>query len=279
MIGMMASIAASIAIPAYQMYTVRAQVAQGLMLAKPLENAVAEHYRQQHRWPVELLDLGISQPPSSQYVSTIGLDHGTVSITYGNRANRLIAGHSLTLRPTIRAGRIAWSCGYADIGDDDPVAGAAEPSRTDIDAKDLPAACHSDQRPRHVAIASPVPASASSAAPNAAAHEAPAADSAANISVDIPDSMAVTQQLVRMRMQAVRQQIRSGARPTPPILGRCLATIPIDDAGVPAPDFPITCNDPRVADILRRAISTAGTRHARPGTTVLLRVLAPFPPS
>jgi type IV pilus assembly protein PilA len=272
-------IMAAIAIPAYQMYSVRAQVAQGLMLAKPLERAVAEQFRRQHRWPAELADLGVSHTPFGQYLATISLDHGTLSITYGNRASRVISGHVLSLRPTILAGRIAWTCGYANVEGDDPGTGAAAPSRTDIDARDLPSACRGGERLPSAAVASPARPPETSVVHAEAASEPSAVGSAPNIPLDIADSIAVTQQVSRMRRQEVQQQIQSDGRPSPPIFGRCTAKIRIDDAGLPATDFPIACSDPRVADILRRAISTAGTPHAPSGSTVLLRVTALFPPS
>ncbi len=272
-------ILAAIAIPAYQMYTVRAQVAQGLILAQPLERAIAEQYQLRHRWPVGLTDLGVSPSPSSRYVAAIDLDHGTLSIVYGNRASALIAGHTLSLRPTILDGRIDWACGYANIKGDDPISSAAGISRTDIDEKDLPVACHDSE---WAASAEAMPPAPSLGAPEAPAEPAPkpaAAALAPNVSFDIADSMAVTQQVLRIRRQTVQQDIRSGERPSPPIFGRCTATIRMDAAGLPAADFPIACSDPRVTGILRQAISTTGLPHAQPGSTVLLRVNAPFPQS
>ncbi len=44
-------ILAAIAIPAYQDYTIRSQVTEGLNLASPLKAAVAEFWAQHHRWP------------------------------------------------------------------------------------------------------------------------------------------------------------------------------------------------------------------------------------
>lgn len=189
--------------------------ANGIALAEPLEGVVARYFRLQHHWPTELAELGVSQPPTSRYVAAIDLDRGTLSITYGNRTNSLISGRVLSLRPTILAGRIAWICGYASAKGDDPVTGGAGPSRTDIDARDLPPACRSGDR----------------------------------ISATIA-----------------------------PPAGQPRTSVAADDAGEPVAGFPITCSDARVTDVLRRAILTVGMRHAVPGSTVLLRVTAPFPP-
>jgi hypothetical protein len=39
----------------------------------------------------------------------LAVDHGTVSVTYGNRANSLIADHTLSFRPSLTD--MAPSCG------------------------------------------------------------------------------------------------------------------------------------------------------------------------
>jgi hypothetical protein len=57
----------------------------------------------------------------------------------------VLSGHALSLHPTILAGRIAWTCGFANVEGEDPGTGtgtgtgtgAAGRSRTDIDARDL----------------------------------------------------------------------------------------------------------------------------------------------
>ena len=45
---------AAIAIPAYQDYTIRSQVTEGLMLAAPLEASVAQAHVQSTSWPADL---------------------------------------------------------------------------------------------------------------------------------------------------------------------------------------------------------------------------------
>jgi hypothetical protein len=141
-------ILAAIAIPAYQNYVIRAQVAEGLSLAQPLEAAVAHHYGTDGRWPEGLGDIGVSQAPSGQYVVAVYLDHGTLTITYGNKATPTLAGHSLSLRPVlVSPSRIAWSCGNAPAPAQDAQADAAGPNGTDIADRYLPLACESRAKP------------------------------------------------------------------------------------------------------------------------------------
>lgn len=141
----MIGILAAIAIPAYQNYVVRAQVAEGLTLAAPLEAAVARHYGADGRWPSGLADIGVSEAPSGRYVVAVYVDQGTLTITYGNKSIPMLAGHSLSLRPSLVSGRIAWTCGNAPAPEQDPAATAAEagPNSTDIPDKFLPLDCRS----------------------------------------------------------------------------------------------------------------------------------------
>ena len=54
-------ILAAIAIPAYQDYTVRSQVTEGLNLASDLKAAVAETFAQTGSWPADNSALGLDR--------------------------------------------------------------------------------------------------------------------------------------------------------------------------------------------------------------------------
>ena len=72
-------ILAAIAIPAYQDYTIRSQVTEGLNLASSVKAAVAETLAQTGIWPTNLTTLGIvdaanvETPPSGKYVGAVDL--------------------------------------------------------------------------------------------------------------------------------------------------------------------------------------------------------------
>lgn len=142
-------IVAAIAIPAYQSYVIRSQVVQGLMLASPLKAVVAERYASDKSWPASLAASRAQQPPLGDYVSAVVIDQGTIAITFGNKANGLIAGHVLTLHPSVANGGadVVWNCGYAVQLGQDPASGAAARNRTDVASKYLPSFCRSDDRP------------------------------------------------------------------------------------------------------------------------------------
>jgi type IV pilus assembly protein PilA len=143
-------ILAAIAIPAYQDYTIRAQVTEGLNLMSDMKAGVAEWYAQEGSWPTSLTQIGVSQGPESKsgkYVEGINLSTGTLTATYGKQANDKIQDETLSLRPLVNLnGDVVWVCGFRDAP-----SGAADPSgttaagsnATSLAARYLPASCRS----------------------------------------------------------------------------------------------------------------------------------------
>jgi Tfp pilus assembly major pilin PilA len=149
--GGLASVAAvgvlaAIAIPAYQDYTVRAQVSEGLNLAAAAKAAVAQQILSRGSPPEDRRAAGMSPLPadsSGQYVAAIDVANGVITITYGNSANAQINGKALTLVPYASPDRqLVWVCGNAP-----PPAGARSlvapgaPAGATVEGKYLPAAC------------------------------------------------------------------------------------------------------------------------------------------
>jgi type IV pilus assembly protein PilA len=105
-------ILAAIAIPAYQDYTIRSQVTEGLNLAADLKAAVAESFAQNGTWPADNAAIGLTQVKSGKYVSAVDLDNGTINITYGIQANQNINNDVLSLKPYVSANLdVIWVCG------------------------------------------------------------------------------------------------------------------------------------------------------------------------
>jgi len=118
-------ILAAIAIPAYQDYTIRAKVTEGLILSGGLKAGVSEFYHANGRFPgaAEAGEMSISSD-AGNHVSAVLLtpDSGTIVITYYEDA--VPDGGELYLEPAVdEAGNISWGCS-ATIAD-----------------KHLPAAC------------------------------------------------------------------------------------------------------------------------------------------
>jgi len=134
-------ILAAIAIPAYQDYTIRSQVTEGLNLASDLKAGVGEYYAQNGSYPT-LTNLGIANATdkSGKYVSGITIGgSGSLDITFGLQANSKISGKKLSIRPAPNAnGDLVWVCGNKAVPSG---ASTAASNITDLLDKYLPAAC------------------------------------------------------------------------------------------------------------------------------------------
>lgn len=131
---MFIGVLAAIAIPAYQDYTIRAQVVEGLNLSARLQTSLAQSYAAAGNWPADLASAGLDGADyAGHYVSDMDVSGGVILIHYGNAAHRTIAGRTLSLSPTTSTdGSVEWVCGYAAGG------GA---TATDIPPKYLPSLC------------------------------------------------------------------------------------------------------------------------------------------
>ncbi len=106
-------ILAAIAIPAYQDYTIRAQVSEGLNLAGGSKVAVTEYYQDKGAFPTTNAMAGVSDSAQIFGKYTTGVvigDLGTVTVTYGGDANSNLADGTLTLTPVDNVGAIEWAC-------------------------------------------------------------------------------------------------------------------------------------------------------------------------
>jgi len=109
-------ILAAIAIPAYQDYTIRSQVTEGLNLASSVKAAVAESFANEGVWPLDLAALGITGNIEGKYVSTVTVTNGTIDITYSNQngkqANSELDTEILSLKPMTGPNLdVVWVCG------------------------------------------------------------------------------------------------------------------------------------------------------------------------
>ncbi len=105
-------ILSAMAIPAYQGYSIRAQVSEGLILSGPVKTAVTSFYEQWGTFPADNAEAALESPTdySGQYVESISVDGAAVSIRYGNKANFEISGWSVILTGTSNGSSMIWSC-------------------------------------------------------------------------------------------------------------------------------------------------------------------------
>jgi type IV pilus assembly protein PilA len=113
-------ILAAIAIPAYQDYTIRSQVSEGLSLAGAAKAAVAESFSQTGQAPVNRTEAGMSvngNDTQGKYVTSVDVASGVITISYGNEANAKISGagaNTLSLTPYESTdASVIWRCGNA----------------------------------------------------------------------------------------------------------------------------------------------------------------------
>lgn len=110
-------ILAAIAIPAYQTYTVRAQVTEGINMAAHAKTRVMEEYLNTGEAPANRTQAGLSAAAtdtSGKYVSSVDVDNGVLVVMFGNDANAEITGLTVTMTPYETNDRgVAWRCGSA----------------------------------------------------------------------------------------------------------------------------------------------------------------------
>lgn len=110
-------ILASIAIPAYQSYLVRAQISEGINMSGPFKNAVAAFHEERGEFPVgnaeAALDLATSY--TGNYVDSISVSGDVISIQYGNKANAEINGWTVTITATPNGSSMNWVCASGGI--------------------------------------------------------------------------------------------------------------------------------------------------------------------
>lgn len=116
-------ILAAIAIPAYQDYTIRAHVAEGLNAASGTKAAVAEYYAANGRFPGAQDVVQMSVSDYSAHVDSVDVEPDTGQIIIIYRDISAYPEAELVLTPTTEDGYISWVC------------------EGSLDNKHLPAAC------------------------------------------------------------------------------------------------------------------------------------------
>jgi uncharacterized RDD family membrane protein YckC len=137
-------ILAAISIPAYQDYTVRSQVIEGISAASPYKTAVAEAFASGKPFSeISSESLQLEPPAGLNYVESVEVANGSIAITYGGKANSRISGKVLALVPTTtgESSDIVWICGRhgAPAGATPAIESPAQ--YTSLEDKFLPSSC------------------------------------------------------------------------------------------------------------------------------------------
>ena len=146
-------ILAAIAIPQYQNYVARAQVAEGLVLASGGKTAIAEYFNTHGNFPADNATAGLSDPEdiSGKYVSSVKWEHAATTphpngnpkyfvVTFASDAHSFLSDKQFVLCAN-QTGEspIQWKCANGCTGDGVPASTLGVLPA--VDTKYLPSSC------------------------------------------------------------------------------------------------------------------------------------------
>jgi len=120
-------ILASVALPAYQDYTKRSHVAEGMSLAAGAKSAVTEYYSSEGQWPTNNATAGIASAASinGNAVRSVTVATSTITVLFNTKVE---SGKKLVLKADASdGGAVKWDC--------------TSTAGTDVNVKFLPASC------------------------------------------------------------------------------------------------------------------------------------------
>jgi len=102
-------ILAAIALPAYQDYTKRSHVAEGLSLANDAKIAITDYYATFGSYPADNQAVGMPAPESitGNAVKSIKVEASKITVTYNNKVE---AGATIEIKGQILNSSIRWNC-------------------------------------------------------------------------------------------------------------------------------------------------------------------------
>jgi uncharacterized RDD family membrane protein YckC/Tfp pilus assembly major pilin PilA len=140
-------ILAAVAIPAYQNYTIRAEITEGLNIAQPYQTAIAAAAAAGTQLnSIDSSKLDVSFPDTAKYVDSVRVIRGAIDIHYGRAAGKKINGGHLILMPGVRLNEVQWFCGHATPAPDVTVPVQDYQKYTNIPDSFLPMACRAGAR-------------------------------------------------------------------------------------------------------------------------------------
>ena len=104
-------ILAAVAIPAYQDYTIRARVTEGIGLAAAAKTSVSEYRVSRTGFPSTNAQAGLATKISSPYVASLVVTSaGQIQITYSTLGNAAANTKTIIFVPTFTNGTVQWTC-------------------------------------------------------------------------------------------------------------------------------------------------------------------------
>ncbi len=119
-------ILASLAVSAYQTYTIRAQVAEAINMAAHAKVPIVDAFNMSGRPPIGRTEAGMTADPTDTkglYVYQVDIVNGRIDITMGNAVHADVFGAVISFTPyLLPGGGVIWRCGAAS-----PPGGGAVP--------------------------------------------------------------------------------------------------------------------------------------------------------
>jgi len=139
-------ILASLAVSAYQTYTVRAQIAEGLNMADGAKVPIVDSYINSGTAPADRTAAGMSPNATDtrgNYVSAVAITNGRIDVTFGGPdAHQAIIGQTLSVTPYETNGNtIIWRCGDAQAPAGVLLQGGAGHLAPTVEPRYMPSAC------------------------------------------------------------------------------------------------------------------------------------------
>ncbi len=140
-------ILSSLAISAYQTYTIRAQITEGINMAAAAKVPIADAYTNDGSAPADRAAAGLTPDPTDtrgNYVSQVAINDGRVDITFGGpKAHAQIVGETISLTPYETPGNtIVWRCGNSGQPPGSALlVGGADHQNATVEPRYLPTNC------------------------------------------------------------------------------------------------------------------------------------------
>lgn len=138
------AILAGIALPSIRGRLVRDQIVEAMKITEIAKAPVAAIWAATKTMPADNAAAGLPDADKivGNYVSAVTVTDGAIHVTFGNKAQSVIAGKTLSLRPGVVDDTpivpVAWVCGHASAVAKMVAKGA---DRTDIEPNLLPLNC------------------------------------------------------------------------------------------------------------------------------------------
>lgn len=134
-------ILASVALPAYSNYVIRAKVSEGMILGNSFKTPILESFYMEGEMPSsnEEINLPVADSFNTKYVQSAGLSCGVVEVIYSIEA--LGDNNKLEIVPCAESGIVQWICKSADTNG--------------IDEAFLPPSCQGNTVPKNCKSSKP----------------------------------------------------------------------------------------------------------------------------